>query len=242
MAAPDSAPRRGTFPVSFDLPWRLDGAAQAPDAPLVLALHGQGMDEDAFAVLLRRLFDLPLRFLVPRAPWPLEQHREHRIGASWYPYDGDQDRFRRELGRTEAMLLGLLHAVESEVGLRPCRRAVLGFSQGGYCGAMVALRHPELFSRLVVSGARVKTEALVDELPRAAAGDFRVLLCHGLRDATVLPEAAERGRKALAGAGIAVDLLTFDAGHTLGRSQVQAIRGWLDEHLVEGTRVSGSAS
>jgi phospholipase/carboxylesterase len=185
------------------------------------------MDEDRFALLLQGLFDLPWRFLLPRAPWPFEVRRETRIGWSWYPYVGDQDSFIVELARTEAMLIDLLREVESQHDLRPRRRVVLGFSQGGYCGAVVALRHPDLFEGLVVSGARVKTEILERDMRAAAARRFRVLLLHGLRDVAVLPEAGESSRQALAAAGIDVEMQTTDTGHALGRLQVAAIRRWL---------------
>ena len=89
--------------------------------------------------------------------------------ASWYDYDGDQDRFRTELFRTESLLLDVMGRVEAERALKPSRRVLLGFSQGGYCGAYLALRHPELFGGLIVSGARVKTEFLADEMREAAA-------------------------------------------------------------------------
>jgi len=109
---------------------------------------------------------------------------------------------------------------------------VLGFSQGGYCGGVLALRHPQLFAGLVVSGARVKTEVLEDDIPAAAARGFRVLLCHGRRDPTVPLAAAERGRAALTAGGVAVELQSFDAGHSLGRSQVSAIASWLAQHFA----------
>jgi phospholipase/carboxylesterase len=224
--------RRGTFPVHFDLPWRLDGSATRADAPLVLALHGQGMNEDIFAILAQKLFVLPCHFLLPRAPWPFEHGRERRIGWSWYPYDGDQARFLRDLAHTEAMLLDLLADVEARHTLRPRCRIVLGFSQGGYCGGVLALRHPELFGGLVVSGARVKTEVLAAEIPVAAARDFRVLLCHGRRDPYVPLEAAESSHAALAAGGVAVELHEFDAGHSLGRSQVASIATWIARNFL----------
>jgi phospholipase/carboxylesterase len=225
-------PTRGTFPVEFELPWRLDGAATDPTAPLVLTLHGQGMSEDIFAILVQKLFALPCRFLLPRAPWPFEPGRERRIGWSWYPYDGDQGRFLRDLARTEAMLLGLLQHVETTQGLRPRTRIVLGFSQGGYCAGVLALRHPEFFGGLVVAGARVKSEVLGEEIPAAAARGFRVLLCHGRRDPYVPLGAAASSRDALAAGGVPVELHEFDSGHSLGRAQVATIAAWLTRHFV----------
>jgi len=235
-AGADRSILRGEFPLQITVPWRLDGATHDPEAPLVLALHGQGMVEDSFALLLQRLFVLPARFLLPRGPWPVDIRSEARIGASWYPYDGDPERFRRELERTEALLLGLLRDVERRHGLRPRRRFLLGFSQGGYCGAVVALRHPEIFAGMIIVAARVKNEILTAEIEAAGRNHFEALLCHGRRDATVLPEAAEASRDALVAGGVGAELQLFDTGHGLGRPVVQAIGDWLRPRLAsEGT-------
>jgi phospholipase/carboxylesterase len=236
---------RGEHVVPIAMSWRMDGASNATDAPLIFALHGMGMDEDSFAELLRGLFLLPLRVLVPRAPYPVEVRREGRIGASWYAYDGDQERFRRELLRSEATLLALLGDVERAQGLRPRARYLLGFSQGGYCGAYAAIRHPEIFRGMIICGARVKTEFLEEETRNAAARGFRALLCHGRRDESVPFEAAERGRAALASAGVDVELVPLEAGHSLGRAAIEAISRWLERQdalLVSPPGPSGSPS
>jgi phospholipase/carboxylesterase len=233
VSAATSRTVRGEMQVEIPLRWRLDGPpGAAADTPLVLALHGQTMDENRFALLLQPLFQLPCRFLIPRAPWPVDVRSEGRIGWSWYPYDGDQEHFLVELARTEAWLASLLARAEAEHGLRPRRRFLLGFSQGGYCGAVIALRHLDLFDGLVVAGARVKNEILATEMRAAAARRFPVLLLHGLRDAHVLPEAAERSRDALAAAAVPVELRTFDAGHSLGREHAAAIAAWLEARLA----------
>ena len=221
------SPLRGKHAFTAALEWRMDGAVADPTAPLVLALHGHTMDEDRFARMLRPLLELPLRFLIPRAPFPVEVRREKRIGASWYAYDGDAGRFAVELQRTEALLLGLLRDVEAQLALRPRRRILLGYSQGGYCGAPCALRHPELFSGLIVSGARVKTEILTDALPAAASHRMRVLLVHGRNDDSVPFEFATRGHDALRRAGVDVQLHATEGGHLLDAAQLAAIESWL---------------
>jgi len=223
IAAP--APiRRGQS--SAGLHWRLDGAGDSA-APLVLCLHGYGMDEDFFASLLQKLFALPYRFLIPRAPHPVDVGLGSANGGSWYDYDGNQDRFRAELQRVEGEIVALLRDVEASAALTPPRRYVLGFSQGGYCGSWLALRHPETFAGLIVSGARVKTEFLPEEMLAAAANGFGALLCHGEKDRSVTLDAALRSRDALAAAGVDVVLRTFDVGHSLGRGQVAAMAEWL---------------
>ena len=75
-----------------------------------------------------------------------------------------------------------------------------------------------------------QTEILATEIAAAAQRNFRVLLCHGLRDASVLPEAAEASRDALVAGGLEVELRTFDSGHSLGRDQIETIGLWLQLH------------
>lgn len=207
--------------------WRLDGDASDPGRPLVVALHGYGMDEDFFARLLQRLIAGPARFLIPRAPMRGEIGLDAKNGASWYAYDGDQTRFRQELERLETEIPQLVADVEASAGITPCARTVLGFSQGGYGGSWVALRRPDLFRGMIVSGARVKTEWLQDEMKAAAKTGFRALLCHGEKDRSVKPEAAERSLRDLAEAGVDVEHRTFDTGHSLGRAQIGAMADWL---------------
>ena len=140
-----------------------------------------------------------------------------------------EDSGKRELERTERLVLGLVDEVERELELEPRGRYLVGFSQGGYCGSWVAVRHPEVFDGMVVSGARVKTEFLGEAMEAAAAAGFRALLCHGSKDASVLPSAAERSRDGLAQAGVDVELRWFDAGHSLGRRQGEAIGDWVED-------------
>ena len=209
--------------------WRLDGNGRDAGSPLVLCLHGQWMTEDLFALLLQKLHTLPYRFLTPRAPYPVEVPDRKKIGASWYPYDGDQNHFFRELAITESAILRLMRDVEHEEKLRPSARMVLGFSQGGYTGSFVALRNSDLFDALIVSGARVKTEVLGNEIAAAARRGMRTMICHGRKDKAVSPVAAEKSARYLKHAGMETELRFFESGHTIGKTQVGAIREWLAE-------------
>lgn len=212
----------------------MEGAAVDPDAPLVVCLHGVRMNEALFARLLVRLFDLPLRFLFLRASIEAPPLTGQTHGASWYDYDGNQDAFQGALEGVEEQVRATIAAVERAEGLTPASRVLLGFSQGAYCGSVLALRHPEEFSGLIVSGARVKTEVLTEAMPRAAAAGMQVLLCHGRHDAVVPPDSAERSLAALLAAGVSTELVWFESGHSMGRRQVETIRGWLGRKFEVG--------
>ncbi len=215
---------RGQHSDQFPLAWRLEAPTADPALPLVLGLHGWGMNEDLFARLLRGLLGFPCRLLLPRAPLAIPD----RSGASWYDYDGNQERFHAELLRCEETVLSLVKTVERNQELKPRSRWLLGFSQGGYCGSWIGLRNAGYFRGMAIVGARVKTEILTEEMARAADLNFEVLLCHGRQDVSVPPAAAENSLAGLEAAGLEVELQWFDAGHTMGKQPVETIAQWLE--------------
>jgi predicted esterase len=185
-------------------------ARAEPGAPLVLALHGQGMTERTFE---RRLAPAVARgglsWWVPRGILPCEV-RSRRVGYAWYVFDGDQAALRASMDEARAYLVGL--AGIARRALRPRSIALLGFSQGGYLASYVALSRPDLFDRLVCCCGRPKAE-FVDDL--AAARGVEVLVQTGRDDAAVPPDLIAKGVDPLRQAGLAVDVRAYDAGHDL---------------------------
>lgn len=208
----------------------LENGSIDPTLPVVLCLHGWGMDGDWFARLTQGLFEVPALFVYPTAPKQVQKD-DGSTGFSWYDYDGDSTSFVRELAALEVRLLEFLKQFESRHSLEPASRALVGFSQGGYGGSYVALRNPTVFRALAISGARIKDEALGPELEGAAQAGFRVLACHGNRDPHVSKERAKASIDALAAAGVETRWEEFDAGHSLGRSQIRLMRDWLRDSL-----------
>ena len=226
------------------LPHRLISGTDDKTAPLVLGLHGMGMNEAIFARQIRPLFTLSAHFLLARGPISLgptdpeptnpEPTRSNptrsdseNIRASWYHYDGNQERFVAELVRVEEYIRRFLTEAERQHQLQPSARFLLGFSQGGYCGAVVALRNPDLFRGMIISGARVKTEILKEEITTAAKTGFAALLCHGRADTSVDPTASTRSRDGLIAGGIDVQHEEFDGGHRISQAQLTVIHDWL---------------
>ena len=172
---------------------------EASGAPLITALHGQGMDAALFRRVTRHLRAPSHARLFPEGPYVFEKRSPEGItaGHGWYIYLGDSDDFRRELERTEAHLLAVLNACERDHGTTDRARSVLlGFSQGGYLAGYVGLRHPERFGGVVISAARLKHEFLTEEL---AGGRLpAVLLLHSPDDPATAFARAEESRDVLA--------------------------------------------
>ncbi|MBL8898314.1 MAG: dienelactone hydrolase family protein [Planctomycetes bacterium] len=188
-------------------------AAPAAGHPLLLALHGFGEDAARFAARLAPLAGGPYALLVPDAPFPVELREEEgaRIGRAWYQYDGDAATFERALRWGAQHLLDLLAEASRAFPLDPRRVALLGYSQGGYLGAVTALRDRERYRGLVAIATRVKSEILTEEL-RSARG-YPVLALHGERDRATPLEPQLRSLEVLRDAGLAVEVEVHPGGH-----------------------------
>ncbi|MDH3590878.1 MAG: hypothetical protein OER88_03310 [Planctomycetota bacterium] len=186
-----------------------------PGGPLVIALHGWGMNERSFSRWLRPGVEddraARLSWWVARGTLPCElQRRPRKIGYGWYVFNGDQDALRASMDEARAYLVGLARTAQR--ALRPSSISLLGFSQGAYLGSYVALSHPDLFARLVCCCGRPKTEFVTD---LDAAGDVRVLIQTGARDDAMTPELIAKGVDPLQRAGLDVTVASYDAPHKL---------------------------
>lgn len=116
-------------------------AHRAPEAPLLVLLHGYGADENDLFGLVRYLPDglAVASVAAPLAPpWPTP-------GRSWYPIEGLNG---RDPAAVTTAAQALLNWLDAEAADAP-RIALLGFSQGAAV-AMQALRlAPERFGAVV---------------------------------------------------------------------------------------------
>lgn len=186
-------------------------ARAEPGAPLVLALHGKGMNERVFERWLRPGIDrAALSWWIPRGLLPYETEASRRIGYAWYVFDGDQAALRASMDEAKCHLVAL--AETARRALRPSRIALLGFSQGAYLASYVGLSRPDLFSAVVCCCGRPKSE-FVEDLRKA--GSLKFLVQTGSRDAAVPPALVEKGVRPLLLAGLAVTESIHDADHRL---------------------------
>jgi predicted esterase len=233
---PEAPPREGWTdfrrPVRhlFD-PAPAEKRSRGTPAPLLVALHGQGMSAASFRRVLRHLPPTGHARLFPEGPHPFEVREGEKIrsGHAWYIFLGDQAAFRSEMERTEEHLLALLDRVDAEHGPFDRGRSVLlGFSQGGYLASFVGARHPERFAGVVIAAARLKHEFLSPELAGGALPRF--LLLHSAEDAAMPFARAEESRDRLAAAGTRVDLRPFAGGHRLPPEALAELARWLEEN------------
>jgi predicted esterase len=183
-------------------------ARAEPGLPLVIALHGRGMNERALERWLRPGIERGgASWWVPRGPLPCEIERR-RITYAWYVFNGDQVALKESMDEARAYLHQLV-AMARRV-LRPRAVTLFGFSQGAYLASYAALAAPALFDRLVCCGGRPKTEFAPD---LSAARGLRVLVQTGARDEAVPPDLVAKGVEPMRAAGLDVTEKSYDADH-----------------------------
>jgi uncharacterized protein len=117
------------------------------------------------------------------------------------------------------------------------RLAVVGYSLGSFLAVLLAADEPSVRAVVVAAGGDLPTSTPFTALARTVADPLRavkklggrpLLVVHGRRDRTVLPEQAER---LFAAAGEPKEIRWWDAGHYLPQPAIEDAVGWLAERL-----------
>lgn len=196
---------------SRPLEWVLEKASGP--APLLVLLHG--FRQDRFTALKQwSALKGRAHLLAVEGPLAHESGHPRRISSAWYVYDGDRERFRREMDLTCRALDGLVAHVASTVDIRG--NWVGGFSQGGYLALYWALCHSIGFEKVHSVGGNLNPDFLPASLPSC-----RVVLSHGSKDEFLGPQKMEALEGALRNRGADVSRHLHEAGHEFTPAMAQ---------------------
>jgi phospholipase/carboxylesterase len=218
----------------------------APELAVVLC-HGYGAPAMDLVPLASELAQLRpalgsrVRFVFPAAPLSLAALGMPGARA-WFPIpqevmmgqERDWDRFAASVPEglvpARRALLSLLSALSAATKL-PYDRIVLGgFSQGAMMATDVALRLEEAPAGLcILSGSLISQEEWKPRAERRRG--LPVFQAHGRIDPLLRFSQAERLRDLLTGAGLAVQFLSFDEGHTLVPEELEHMAEFLLHRL-----------
>ncbi len=159
--------------------------------PVLFMLHGYGSNEED---LFSFRETLPKDWILVSFRAPRETEFE---GYSWYDINfNNPDEFVNVEQAEESikMLLEAIMSVTNRYGLTENETHLCGFSQGGVLSYALALRYPELFSKVAIMSAYPEEKLLTDIVKnKKKLEKLRFFISHGTDDA-VIP--LEWGRKA----------------------------------------------
>lgn len=224
--------------------FRIDDAVPVPATLLLpeaaeptaaaLLIHGftsrkEQMTESVGRALLRRglaslAVDLPL-------------HGSRGEGAGWRGVRNPLEVLKHwRLAVRETALAARYLRARAEVDT--ARMAVVGYSLGSYLATQLAAADPAVRAVVVAAGGDLPADTPFAALARSVVDPLRavrrmdgrpLLVVHGRRDRTVLPEQAER---LFAAAPEPKEIRWWDAGHHLPAAAIDHAATWLVERLA----------
>lgn len=190
--------------------------AGAPEAPVLLVLHGTGGNENDL-VPLTKLISPNATILSPRGN-VLENGMPRffrRLAEGVFDLE--------DLHRRTAELGAFLTDAASAHGFALDRVIALGFSNGANIAASLMLAEPALLRRAILVRAMVPFEPATPPDLRGAS----VLVSAGRTDPIIPPGNSERLAELMRAAGATVDLRWQDAGHNLVQGDIDDARRFL---------------
>ncbi|MEX0714957.1 MAG: dienelactone hydrolase family protein [Planctomycetaceae bacterium] len=223
----------------------------APPRIGVVLCHGFGAPATDLVPLAPALLRLEpglrefVRFVFPAAPLSLDA--EGLLGGrAWWPLDiqrlvlaTEQSELRdlreeipKGLQKSSDLLTALVDEWSEGTGLSMDRIVLGGFSQGAMLATDVSLRLPERPGALCVFSGTLTAEPEWRDLA-ALRGALPVFQSHGLQDPLLPFEAAEWLRDMFLEAGLPVDFLPFEGGHTIPQEALVRVAALLERLIAE---------
>ena len=220
----------------MDVPAVLHLPVAGVRAPCVLLLHGYRSHKEQMADTVgRALLDVGIASLAVDLPLHGERERELDANARRNPlalvavWRAAQSECRDALG-----WMADHPAIDAE------RLGVAGYSMGAFLGVIVASKNPEVRALVLAAGGDLPEGTPFERVIRTVADPARavrslrgvpLLMVHGRRDRTVLPDQAQRFFEA---AHEPKELRWYNAGHWLPDVAVSDAAAWLAARLGRG--------
>ena len=193
--------------------------------PILIALHGAGSTGTKMGNLVKRLMRLPVRIILPNAPFPT------RRGHSWYKIrsaSSDSD-----VGLSIERLADLLETLKVRWPNAPLPY-LIGYSQG----AVVALRFTAEYPEAIAGTIALAGYLVPDDLAIAPAksGAPKLFLAHGRRDRAIPFQEGREAAEAFRTQGYDVKFVPHGAGHGCPRPVWKAASAWFRKHTKASTQ------
>ncbi|PRX98669.1 alpha/beta hydrolase [Allonocardiopsis opalescens] len=190
----------------------------APDAPVLLLLHGTGGGPGDLLGLGRELSPRSA-LLAPAGP-------VSEFGAArWFRRLAEGVFDFEDVVKQSRRLAGFIRAARYRYALDDRRLVAVGFSNGANIAAATLLLHPEALREAVLFSAM----SPLPDPPDTDLAGTRALLANGRRDPMAPLDSSEGLVRELTARGAAVTTAWHPGGHTITPSGRTAARAWIAE-------------
>lgn len=228
---------------SYELDLPLDySAAGTRRYPLVLLLHGRGMNAES---MLRLESDLALPEMIfarMNAPYPSGE------GYEYWPAPGSggtraadirspvEDEWMTKAARFTAQWYGeIVRDAARRVRVDTTCVIIAGFSQGAAMAWIAAMDEPATFTGVAaLSGWILPSHDRPDRFDALARNHVALFIAHGVQDNVIPPEQATAVAEKAKAAGVDTTIRLYPVGHTISPDIVADLAGWIRDQCSRG--------
>lgn len=201
--------------------WRRP-AKRGPATPLLVLLHGRGADETDL-IDLAPLLPAHFAYVSVRAPVPVEGG-----GYTWFENRGPARPIARSVRSTVDAFRNWADGPALD-GYAREKTYLLGFSAGMMMAGALLLDDPQRFAGGVLLSGALAFDTPVPATPQRLAG-VPLFYGFGTLDEVIPPELAARSTAYLRDkSGADLTLREYRIGHSISRTEIDAIKVWLNE-------------
>ncbi|MFW6201372.1 MAG: alpha/beta hydrolase [Gemmatimonadota bacterium] len=211
----------------------LPPAEPRDDTPVIVLLHGRGVDRRDLVPLHPRLPD-GAGLVLPDAPFEAAPWG-YGPGRAWYQFLGGDRPEPETFRESQRALDAFMDALPDALPHSPGPIVLGGFSQGGTMSLAYALRHGAGSPLIINFSGFLADHPDVDVSPENAEG-LRIFWGHGTRDPNIPHALAERGRTALREAGADLDARDYPIGHAIDPRELADAVEWIQERAGSVSR------
>lgn len=198
----------------------------------VIWLHGLGADGYDFVPVVKELEQMGLsniRFVFPHAPKIPVSINGGYVMRAWYDIRNvDLQRQEDESGiRKSQVSIEQLIAEQIELGFKPEKIVLAGFSQGGAITYQTGIRSSYKLAGLIALSTYLPCENSLDAETNPINTSVPVFAAHGSQDNIVLLERGEKAVNRLKQKGFSVQWHTYAMGHSVCGEEIIEIANFL---------------
>jgi len=209
----------------YDTPIEIENHAQP--AWSVIWLHGLGADGNDFVPVVDML-KLPLRFILPHAPYQQVTLNNGQEMRAWYDLFGlsanseqDDAGIRQSQNHIETL-------IEKEIakGVPSHQIFLAGFSQGGAVALQTALRYQKPLAGVLALSTYLPLHASFDAEKSQQNQNTPIFMAHGTEDEVITLSTYQLSAKFLESEQYSVEKHEYPMGHSVCSQEIDDIRAF----------------